>query len=70
MIPNYLDYFENLLGRLKSNKKLPLEARIHEIIEWLDLNNELRQIRESCWKNEIDREITYVLQAIINACTN
>lgn len=67
MIADSLEKYEALLGRPKSNKKLPLKARIHEVQEWLDFENELCSIGGSKWIIVKDENVAFSLRALISS---
>ena len=52
-----IDWFERKLCRPDSNKKLPLNIRVEEIISWLNLDVEMCLIKESIWTTDIDRAL-------------
>jgi len=67
MIADSLEKYEAMLGRPSANKRLPLKARIHEVQEWLDLENELSLVSSARWLHVKDEDVAFSLRAIIAA---
>ena len=69
-IAKSLEKYEAILARPMSNKKLPVEARIHEVQEWLDFENELVSIGISKWMVVKDENVAFSLRALIPYLNN
>ncbi len=60
-----LDWLEHMLGRPRSNKRLPIEARIDEVKHWLCLEDELRRLKGATWTSEIDPDVAATLEDLV-----
>jgi len=56
-----LDAYERLLGRLVQNRQLPPELRFRELEEWINLDQQLDEVRDSVW---VEPESGKVIEAL------
>lgn len=56
---------EKTLHRPYSNKKLPKDVRISEILGWLDINNQCELIKNSKWQFMNDEAVSNVLKSFV-----
>lgn len=63
-IGNMVEQLEKTLSRPHANRRLPTQARIHEVTAWLNLENELEVIRQSKWELAKDAEMAFALESI------
>jgi ATP-dependent Lhr-like helicase len=66
LLPQHLEKLEKALARPKANKKLPIELRIVEVREWLNVPSQLAAIQNSEWVRVDDIEIQHVLEDLTN----
>jgi len=65
-ISDNIDGLERSLGRPYANKKLPLSLRVEEIKQWLQLEDEIKAIKESNWIYLSDNEVNRRLVAMFS----
>lgn len=63
-IGNKIGKLERSLGRPLSNKKLPMNLRIEEVRQWLQIERELQIINKSSWVNISDKDILNVMEIL------
>jgi len=59
-----LDTLERQLARPAANRRLPVEARLEEIREWLDLDAEIAAMRAARWEPVLEPAVASALQAL------
>ena len=59
-----LERLERTLGRPAANRRLPREARLAEVRDWLRLDEELAALRRATWAHTSDPEAETILMAI------
>lgn len=57
-----LDWIENMLCRPSANKKLPINLRIEEVKGWLNVDNEIAEIKRSKWTDKIGDTVKNLLK--------
>lgn len=63
-VTNMLEGLEKILARPYANRKMPLNVRIHEIMNWLSIEAELKSLEESSWQVVTDKEISFALESL------
>ncbi len=60
-----IETLEKTLARPRANRLMPLGARKHEVLSWLNLESELKSFQESIWVTAIDKELSFALGAFV-----
>lgn len=58
---------ERALGRPRANGVLPLELRLREVRSWLDVDEQLRQLRNAEWITPPDQDTRDLLRDLVGA---
>jgi hypothetical protein len=66
VVTSKLNSLEHVLGRPMANRRLPLAARVHEVKEWLHIEEELACLKTCIWTSDIDEDVALVLEGLVN----
>lgn len=69
-VTSKLNSLEHVLGRPMANRRLPLDARVHEVKEWLHIEEELDCLKTCIWTSDIDEDLALILNGLVSAVRN